>query len=169
MNRSFDTQLQAVLRALTDVVGPALAGSEKHVVEQLHLAVATLSFVKTRLPDARAFHRMELRAYIALCERAAGIAHEALPDLADALVALARQGEAVLADPEADLAAYETADRALRDSLTVLSNRAVGTPCQAELERLILEEGDAILRQCRQWCTPFGFELKPEDLPLPAW
>ena len=49
MIHSFDSQLQVALRALEEVVAPSLAGAEKHVVEQLMLAIVTIGFVKTRL------------------------------------------------------------------------------------------------------------------------
>lgn len=164
MIQDFDSQLQVSLRALEEVVAPALAGAEKHVVEQFMLSIATIRFVKTRMSEARRFYRMELRSCIGLARVAARIAGE------DALIADAVQaGEAALTDPEADIADFESASRRLRDRLTALSHAAVGSPHQAALEATILEKCGALLDQHRQWCTPFGFELQPENLPHPAW
>ncbi len=50
MNQAFDTQLQVVQRALGEVVLPALGGASGHVIEQLHLSMAALSFMQQRLP-----------------------------------------------------------------------------------------------------------------------
>lgn len=169
MNRSFDVQLQVALRALGEVVAPALGGAEKHVAEQLHLAMATLSFVKTRLPEARRYYRMELRSFMDLASVAAGLAQAAQPAGAAELLASVAAGSTLLADPEADLADYDAATRNLRDALTRLSHLCVGAACQQDLDRLILDRAEAIMLQSRQWCSPFGFELKPEDLPAPAW
>lgn len=169
MNRSFDVQLQVALRALGEVVAPALAGAEKHVVEQLHLAMATLSFVKVRLPEARRYYRMELQSFMDLARDVAGLAQSAQPAGTDELRASVAAGAALLADPEADLADYDSATRTLRDGITQLSHRCVGAPCQRAIDRLILDRSEAIMLQSRQWCSPFGFELKPEDLPAPAW
>ena len=69
MIQDFDSQLQVSLRALQEVVAPALAGAEKHVVEQLALATLTLGFVKQRLPEARRFYRWELRAHLDLARK----------------------------------------------------------------------------------------------------
>jgi hypothetical protein len=169
MNRSFDVQLQVALRALNEVVAPALDGTEKHVAEQLHLAIATLNFVQTRLPEARRYYRMELRSYMQLAKDAADLASPSLPGEAVALVGIVAIGQHALDDPEADLDSYQAVIQDLRDGVTALSNASVGTPCERELDRFILDRSGAILIQCRQWCVPFGFELKPEELAPPKW
>ena len=169
MNRSFDVQLQVALRALEEVVAPALAGAEKHVTEQLHLAIATLSFVKTRLPEARRYYRMELHSYMRLAKDAADLASPALPERTAVLVSAIAAGQQVLDDPEADLDAYQAATSDLRDLITGLSDASARTSHATELDSLILKRSGAILDQCRQWCAPFGFELKPEELPPPGW
>ena len=66
MNQSFDVQLQVSLRALNDIIVPTLVqtNADKHVIEQAQLVIATLSFLKLRLADARRFARAELRTYL---------------------------------------------------------------------------------------------------------
>jgi hypothetical protein len=164
MIHSFDSQLQVSLRALEEVVAPALAGAEKYVIEQLMLSIVTIGFVKTRLPEARRFYRMELRSCIEIARTAADIA-DASGELAEGIKA----GEQALADPEADIAEFETASRALRDSVTALSHASVGQPFQLKLEAAILNKSSTLVAQYRQWCLPFGFELHPEALPKAAW
>lgn len=160
----FDTQLQVSLRALQDVVAPALAGAEKHAVEQLMLAILTIGFVKTRLPEARRFYRMELRNWIGLARDVAAIA-----DAENGLAAKVQVAEAALNDPEKDLADFERASRELRDAITAASSVAAGSEEGRRLERAILERDADMLAQSRQWCLPFGFELQPELLSKPAW
>ncbi len=164
MIHSFDAQLQVSLRALEEVVAPALGNAEKHVVEQLMLAIMTIGFVKTRLPEARRFYRMELRSCIDLASEAARIS-EASAALAEAISA----GESALVDPEADIAEFEAVSRKLRDSVAALSHASVGQPWQAQLDAAILEKSGTLLTQNRLWCAPFGFELQPENLPPAAW
>ena len=163
MIQGFDVQLQVILRALEEVVAPALGGAEKHVAEQLMLSIATIGFVKTRLPEARRFYRMELRSCIDLAQEAARIAGT------DSLACAIKHGESALADPEADIADFETASRSLRDGVTALSHASVGQPHQAQLDAAILEKSGALIAQNRLWCMPFGFELQPEKLPKPDW
>lgn len=163
MNLSFDVQLQVALRALNDVVAPALGAAEKHVVEQLHLAVATIGFVKARLPEARRYYRMELRYFVDL---AAAAAETAGGDAT--LDRLVGEGEAALASAEADIADYEAVTGRLRDAITALASHAE-PETRARLDRLVLERSGELLPQYRQWALPFGLELKPEALPAPAW
>ena len=163
MIQGFDVQLQVILRALEEVVAPALGGAEQHVVEQLMLSIATIGFVKTRLPEARRFYRMELRSCIDLAKEAGRISGT------DSLARAIEAGESALADPEADIADFETASRSLRDGVTALSHSSVGQPHQAQLDAAILEKSGALVAQNRLWCAPFGFELQPENLPKPDW
>lgn len=163
MNLGFDVQLQVALRALNDVVAPGLGDAEKHIVEQLHLAMATISFVKTRLPEARRYYRMELRHYIALARDASEIGKTN-----SELSQIAAEGEAALADPEADIADYEAITGRLRDAVTALSSRS-DNETRARLDRLVLDKSGELFPQYRQWALPFGLELKPEALPQPAW
>ena len=157
MIQSIDKQLQVVMRALREVVAPALGGAEKHVAEQVHLSIATLAFVAERLPEARRYYRWELSAYLDL-------ARDLGKDDA-ALVAFVEAGTAVLARPEADIADYEAVAHQGREAIAAFAE-ADGS---VEIERLILKRSAAIIDQQRQWCRPFGFELKPETLPAPAW
>lgn len=164
MNLDLDVQLQVALRALEETVAPALGSAEKHVVEQFHLALLTLHFVHGRLPDMRRYARMELDACLALARDSIAAAGTA-PALADAVSA----ADAARADPAADTTAIEQAARRLRDEITALGAAATDPALSAQLDRLVLERGGVMIGQARQWASPFGFELRPEDLPAPAW
>jgi len=169
MIQSADIQLQVVLRALKDVVAPALAKADKHVIEQLHLSMATIGFVKTRLPDIRRFCRMELRAYRALANELADIAAADLPEQGAELRTIAGHAQAALDDPERDNEDYEALTRRLRERITALSTAATGLPCQHKVNQTILERHGPIADQGRVWCLPFGFELEPDKLAAPGW
>lgn len=158
MIQSFDKQLQVVMRALREVVAPALGDAEKHVAEQVNLSIATLAFVAERLPDARRYYRWELSAYLDLA-RDLGAGGDA------ALAAFVEAGGAVLARPEADIADYEQVAHQGREAIAAFAE----SDGSIAVERLILKRSAAIIDQQRQWCRPFGFELKPETLPAPAW
>ena len=165
MIQDFDSQLQVSLRALQDVVAPALADKEKHVVEQLGLAIFTIGFVKARLPDARRFYRMELRTWIDL---ARGVA--AISATEDRFASSIDAAETVLKDPEKDLTDFESASRQLRDAVTAAgSSDAIEPAQQRRIATAILARHSEMLAQSRQWCLPFGFELQPELLLKPAW
>lgn len=164
MIQDFDSQLQTALTALEDVVAPALADGEKHVVEQLMLTILTIGFVKTRLPEERRFYRMELRGWLDLAARLTQISGES-----GALSGPIEAGEAALNDLEADLSHFSAAQRDLRDAITALSSASVGQPQEAEIEAAILDSQDALTAQNRLWLSPYGFESQPETLPEPKW
>jgi hypothetical protein len=164
MIHHFDSQLQVALRALEEVVAPALGGAEKHVIEQLMLSIMTIGFVKTRLPEARRFYRMELRSCIDLAQEVTQIVGTQ-QHLTDAI----GFAEHALSDPEADISEFEAASRRLRDLVTIVSNETVGQAFQAQLDLVILEKSAALVAQNRLWCAPFGFELQPENLPKADW
>ena len=169
MIQSLDKQLQVVIRALGDVVAPALEGGEKHVLEQLHVSVATLAFVLKRLPEARRYYRHELSSYLTLAD---ALLTAAPAELAGSKAELERgwaDGRAALDRPEGAIADVALAPRRLREALTRLADEAQATPARASVEAIILEQSAPIIDQARQWCTPFGFELKPQDMPQPAW
>jgi len=162
--QNFDVQLQVALRALEEVVAPALGSAEKHVVEQLMLSIVTIGFVRTRLPEARRFYRMELQNCIELAEETARITGSS-----GTLAETIKGAQSALADPEADIPEFEIASRRLKDIVTGLSQSSVGQSYQAQLDAVILEKSGALVAQYRLWCAPFGFELQLDNLPKPAW
>ena len=131
--------------------------------------MATLGFLRQRLPEARRFYRHELGGYIGLAEALLAVAPTELEPSRGALVRLVQRAQGVLQHPEADLADFEEATRDLREAATRLADAAEGSPARAAIEAVILERSEALIAQARQWCTPFGFELKPQGLPRPAW
>ena len=174
MIQSLDKQLQVVIRALGDVVAPALAGGEKHVVEQLNLSIATLAFVAKRLPEARRFYRQELRAYLTMATTLAGVTTVASTTgervaSGEEIELCIAEGRATLDRAEADLADFEHATRRLREAITRLADAAHGTASRRDIERIMLEQSDGIIGQSRQWCSMFGLESDPQSLPQPSW
>jgi hypothetical protein len=165
MNQDFETQLQVVQRALGEVVLPALAGADKHVIEQLHLSLAAIGFMQQRLPLARRYYRGTLQRYLAM----AGAVIELLGTGAKGLADEAAHGKAVLDDPAATDADQRTATAALRAGIAALVEAAKDTPHESALDALALEHSEAILTSDRSWCIPLGFELRPEDLPKADW
>jgi hypothetical protein len=163
MNQSYETQLQVVQRALSDVVLPALAGAEKHVIEQLQLSMAALGFLQHRLPHARRYYRWQLSAYLDLAEAVVVLVAN------DTLSQLTQENRTLLQKPEAVDADYVAATRALREAIARQIVVSEGMPHEAALDALILDKSAPILLQDRLWCLRLGFELKPEALPTALW
>lgn len=165
MNQSFESELQVVLRALGEVVLPALEGAEKHVAEQLHLSMAALEFMRQRLPLAAQFYRRDLTDYIALADAAADLLQPHDPGRASQLRALADDGRASLDDPLSAQADWVRVTRQLRSEVTLAIETSVKAPYEQALDRLVLDHAATVHLRARAWNLPFGFELRPQDLP----
>ena len=169
MNQSFDTQLQVVKRALTDVVLPALDGAEKHVVEQLHLSLVVAEFMKARLPFARRYYRSELEAYASLAGSIAELLSAQEAARAEEMQGQVSKANKLLGDPEAEWEDYIVQTRGIRANISWLTENASGQDYEGELDNLILASGVATSLQARIWCLPFGFEISAEALPEANW
>lgn len=163
MIQSFHTQLQVTLRALREVVAPALDQKDHQALEQLHLSVATLEFMQKRLPYARRYHRMELNHLIGLARQVIEIA--AARPAAESLAKAINLGNHELNRPEAEVEDYLIVSRQLRDLISGAVADAVGQPFEDRLDALIVNATEYLLLRERVWCQPLGFELKPQDLP----
>ncbi len=166
MNQSFDTQLGVVLRALGEVVLPALDGADKHVVEQLHLSMAALNFMRQRLPEAGRFFRVELADYAGLAEAIADLLLPHDTTGAEPLRALADAGRAMLRNPVADWADHIEATRRLRAAIAGAIEHGTDTPYRHALNELVMATSSEMHMRARAWYLPFGFEPDPEALPV---
>jgi hypothetical protein len=164
MNQSFVSELQVVLRALGEVVLPALEGADKHVVEQLHLSMAVLEFMRQRLPLAAQFYRRDLTDYITLADSAADLLQPHDASRASHLRALADDGRAALDDPLSAQADWVGATRQLRSAVNMAIEASGKAPYEQALDQLVLDHAAAVHLRARAWNLPFGFELRPQDL-----
>ncbi len=160
-----DTQLQVALRALNDVIAPALQESDSHVIEQAHLVIATLEFAKQRLPHTRRFYRQELLYFIDYASEVAALVAAEADILAEEISDQCRIGQEELQRPEAEAEDYVIVVRRLRELISSAVERTAGSAIEAELSRLVLERLKRFLPHQRTWLLPFGLDPAPDDLP----
>lgn len=165
MMQSFNTQLQVALRALREVVGPALSQSEKHAVEQFQLSLATLEFVRIRLPYARRYHRLELENYLSLAAEILDLVRGDQHALGDRLVANITAGWMELTRPEAELEDYVAVTRTLRETIASAVRAAISKPYEQALDLLVIRRQEHFLMHQRAWCVALGADFSPNDLP----
>ena len=160
-----ELQLQTMIKAMTDIVLPAVDADNRLAQEQARLVIATLQLVAKRLLIAYRYDRDELTRYVAL---AADLLSAATPQLAGEVVTrldlLAAQGAEVLARARAEPLELETAVVALRASVGQLTeaSRAAHDPT---LGRLVLAAAKVELD--RALVVDIGFEADPDDMPAP--
>lgn len=153
-----ELQLDVVLKALGEVVMPALPPTERIAAEQLGLSIATLGLVRSRLALEPRRSRAELANALALAEGIAALA--AAPELHGALAS----GRALLADPNPQPGAFAEAVQCL----STLSSAAVDASEGEEgaaIDRMVVERSGPIFDLARAWGLPAGFEPDPDEVP----
>ena len=169
MIQEFETQLQVVQRALGEVVLPALDSAGLHVVEQLHLSIAALSFMQQRLPHARRYYRGTLQRYLDMAEAIGALLADRAGPGGGGLDDLVAAGRGLLDSPSGEDIDYRRSTADLRARIAELVADAQGSAYESALDALVLDHSGPIVLQDRVWCAPLGFEFRPDDLPAPDW
>lgn len=165
----FDLQLQAVLKALSDTVAPALDPANKVAMEQLHLSIATIAMVRDHLPLARRFARRQLEDALDLA-RAVAEAARADPAIGVAALDIAvAVTPALLTDPTADTADFEAGSATLTAATLVVINAGQNSAAIAAIDAAVLQASRPAIERSRAWFLSAGFEPGPTVIrPLTA-
>ena len=156
-----DLQLQAVIKALTDTVMPAIDPANKMAMEQVGLAVATLSMARNRLPLVRRLARYGLQMAIVTAEELVA----SVPTAAAGLAVPLSAGRQALQDPAHDTAELDAMLRALNGAIGALIDDSSNGPYIAAIEAIILRRGKLATDLVRAWTMPSGFEPNPASVP----
>ena len=156
-----DIQLKSVIRALTEVVLPAVDSSNALAVEQTQVAIGMLQLMAARLPLQFRYDCDELARLLELCRALA-----AYDD--GALASATRAGAEVLgraqAGPDEVLGAIRELRRLSGDLITA-RYRDDDDGARTHISQLVLAHADQQLLRERAWVAPQGWEIQPETLP----
>ena len=152
-------QIAVVIKALRDVVAPAVDAANKLAIEQLHLSIATLGLDQQRLPLDLRRARRELQNAIQLAEEVHTAALE--PQL-HISVAAAR---ATLVDPRLDEAALDGVRTELLAHVEAVVAAAVGGPSERQVARAVIVASRPQCDLARAICAPAGFDPAASELP----
>lgn len=150
-----DLQLAVVIKALRDVVAPAVDPANKLAIEQLHLSIATIGLVQRGLPLAHARARRELLNAVALAEAVAAVGSPIDGGAA----------QAALGDPAADEPRLDSERRALLAAVEGAVTAAAGTTRETAVARAVIAASKPQCDLARAWCAASGFEVEPDALP----
>jgi hypothetical protein len=162
-------QIPTLIKAMTDVVLPAVDPNNKLAQEQAQLIVGCLHLMAQRLPMQYRYDRHELKVFVAL---AAELQREASggTELADALATLregATSGQEVLARAGAEPSELEAANLKMRDAvgrLIVAASTSDDEVRRSAIDKAVMAHAkDQLLRE-RAWLALQGWEGKT---PLP--
>jgi hypothetical protein len=163
-------QLQTAIKAMTDVVLPAVDRGNIMAQEQARLVIGMLHLALSRLPLAYRFERDELSRFLALAQtlqaRAADLpnGNAALRDLSK----IADQGKDVLSRAGAEPGELETAVFRLREQIgsmvTTLSAELPAAQLRPIYDAVTDHAHEQLLRE-RSWVIAQGWEADPKAIP----
>jgi hypothetical protein len=156
-----DLQLATAIRALTEVVLPAVDADNALAVEQTQVVIGMLRLMAARLPLQYRHDCDELARLLTLCR--------ALQPYDDdgGLAPATHTGAEVLARARATPQEILDAIHSLRALSGAVVSSAYGDgddAARAALSALVLTHADAQLTRERAWFAPQGWELEPDSL-----
>lgn len=160
-----DTGLKAVIKALGDVVEPALDPKDPLAREQLRLAVEYLGFVRKRIYYLHSRERFDLRHYIGIARAMIAAGLPATPPLQSALAA----AEATRDDAGARTDNVRETAMDLAYAVSGVMQRLGDLPgaLATSLRRIVMDATEEKLHFERLWYAPVGFEATlPEGRSL---
>ena len=156
----YDLQLRAVIKALREVVAPAIDTGERLAIEQLQLALATLAMLASRLPLERRRVRQELRNALAL---AAALQAAAGPAAAG-LTAPMQTARAAHADVDCATVDLDQIRTVLLSAVCTVIETPVDEATAQQLARVVVAASKPTIDLHRAWCASAGFEANPATL-----
>jgi len=161
-----DTGLRAVVKALTDVIGPAVNTTDPLASEQLRLTVDYIEFVRSRIDFLYDRERFDLHHHLDMAK--------ALDEIVDASdfaerIALKNAIEAGMradAAPGLSIRALKETTAALAAAIAALIRKAqtLNETTRQRIERHVLEASDARIAFERSWYLPLGFDPAPGEV-----
>lgn len=166
-----EIQIQSMIKAMVDVVLPAVDPDHKMAQEQARLIIGTLQLVARRLPVSYRYDCDELRRYIGLAVALVGCGAAAVdPQLLKDIDRLTARGAQLLERPCVEPMELERAAFELRAAVSqaVQVACAAGTPqIRQVVRRLVLESSKVELQRERALVMDMGFESDPARRPPP--
>ena len=163
-------QIQTIIKAMTDVVMPAVDPNNKLAQEQTQLVVGMLHLLAQRMPLMHRYDCDELSRFLALADTLQDQA-KGLPGAAEALHALANTsevGQDVLNRARAEPAELEAANFNIRKKVGALISTIYAGNDAANLKHIsstiTAHAKEQLLRE-RSWLIMQGFEADPKSVP----
>lgn len=163
-----DDGLRAAIKALNEVVAPAIDSSNPLAVEQLRLVSRFLGFLRLRIPHEHARAQHELRHYLALAQELVPIAPNDAPVQPRDLLRDAVDAAGPLAlNPRASAQQLQDGIGLLSSALSTLVRQVAEAPAavRAPIEHAVVRAARSLLDVQRAWFLPMGFEPDAARVP----
>jgi hypothetical protein len=162
-----ENALAASIKALTEVVTPALGTADPVAVEQLRLVIGFLKFLQTRWPLSHARGRFELDHSLRLAQSLIPDARSVSTEVHRRLETGVARAQALLGDAAAGSATFYETSADLSAAVSALLRAAAegDSDVRQRVERAVLTQAKVSIDAQRAWHLPMGFELEPGELP----
>lgn len=167
MSDHSENAFHAAIKALNEVVAPAVDRANPLAVEQLRLVTSFLEFHVRAAPQARRLQWLELHHQLRMGRQVADLLAGEQPAAAASLRAALDEGVRLLEQTGAPAVHWqEAASRvAAATSAALAGVSGDGSPLARRVEWQVVEESRHMLDLKRVWFKPYGFEARPERLP----
>jgi hypothetical protein len=165
-----ELQIQAVIKALEDVILPAIDADNTLAVEQGYIAANTLKLALKRQPMMYRYDCDELAGFLELAstlkQEIAGQAHS--DELLNELSACIGNGRSTLSRAQVEPVELEQASFQLRDSISKVI-KAYSSHCSADqlkaVGKSVVSHAQRQITKERAWVVDLGWDIDPESLP----
>jgi len=165
--------LRAAVKALTDIIGPALPADDPLAREQLRLVVDYLEFTRARLDRLYDRDRFELEHHARMARKLSALLEPAAPASARVRAALAgaiASGDAALQRSGTGTSALKEAGAALAEAVRELVREAAAydSGLRRRIEAAVVAASAERITFDRAWYLPLGFDPAPLEVPTLA-
>ncbi|MGE0231911.1 MAG: hypothetical protein AB7O39_14190 [Flavobacteriaceae bacterium] len=162
-----DVGLRAVVRALADVVTPAVDEENALALEQLRLSIDYIEFVAARLEYLNDREVFDLRHHLAMAKRIAEIVDDSDLPAYGRLEAAVERADAILSGNVTPMRELKDATAGLAAALADIVRAA---PAMAEataraVEKAVIDASKERIAFERSWYQPLGFDPNPHEVP----
>lgn len=159
--------LTAAVRALDEVIIPAIDPADPLALEQARIISKLIAQLESRLDYYYDRIRFQLHHNVALGKELTTDAPTVSPEIADALAAAISAGNELLDEPGAKAPELEAATERLAGLISALVRASATTDSATRdrIERSILLAAKPTLDAQRAWFLPQGWEPDPSKVP----
>ncbi|KXX59538.1 hypothetical protein [Rhodococcus sp. LB1] len=159
--------LTAAVRALDEVVIPAIDPGHPLALEQARIVSKLIAQLESRLDYYYDRIRFQLHHNVSLGRELVSDAPTVSSEIADALASALAEGERLLREAGAKVPDLETATERLAGVISALVRATItaDSATRDRIERTVLIASEPILDARRAWVLPQGWEPDPSKVP----
>ncbi len=161
MQAGIDLRLRTMMKALSEVVMPAIDPANRLAVEQAQVILGSMSLLREQVDHAHWYEVTDLRSLCGLAKRLGKLdGNEPRPQLAESCA----NGEALAARWDVRLEQLRAASAELREEISLAVEAAYALPLGTAVQRLVLDHSQEQLGRERAYVAGTKWDGFPDTL-----